>query len=164
MFSVCHTNSLRHKKNQTNNSGVCLMHHTSKNDQRNGIRMQRDTHTHTHTYTHRGPIVYLTSSLVYCSSSRLIPDFCLCSSSSSSSSPLLCIKCPHNSFNKGDIQRRSGGDPLFQQQESVRAHMPHIQRTRTHTQSAQTRILELKSGGKKNRLEIQTRLFGVQPL
>ena len=44
--------------------------------------------TCTQTQWHKqGPIVFLTSSLVYCSLSRLIPDFCFCSSSH-------CIKCP----------------------------------------------------------------------
>lgn len=47
-------------------------------------RMQFITNTQRHT---QGSIVFLTSSLVCCTLSRLIPDFCFCSSSH-------CIKCP----------------------------------------------------------------------
>lgn len=101
--------------------------------------MHQNTDTHTHPRT-QGPIVFLTSSLVYRSPSRLIPDFCLCSSSSSSSPPL-CIKCPIIPLTKVTFSGGVEVTPFSTAGECQRAHAPHTAlRTHTHAERQNVRL------------------------
>ncbi len=89
---------------------------TSTTDLSNNVRARMQFITQRLT---QGSIVFLTSSLVCCSLSRLIPDFLF----------LLIIKLykvPYNSFNKGHIQQWRGGDPLFNSRRMSECNMPHI--------------------------------------
>lgn len=93
------------------------------------------------------PIVFLTSSLVYCSLSRLIPDFCFCSSS-------LCINCPIIPLTKVTFSGGEEATPFLITGECWRATCPTY---RARKCTIKSKYFECKHRGKQSPTDLQPR-------